>query len=175
MDDKKQKEQKIMQRSHRLSLVGIALFILVAFLLTKNIPSPYEQNVEAVQRDIDAHIALELLLQNQEGELVELDHTPLAGERVAFKVSASQPVHAALLASVNQQRPAVLLTEERIPPGQSRQLKHGNSFYSYEVKQGEEHITFCLLSAKESGQLRQSLHRPIHSIKDLPSDWCAGW
>ncbi len=167
------KEREIMRKSSLLSFVAIALFLGISYIMLKDIPAPHQAQLSSLDVKRTALIRLDLF-QDKEAKIA-LDHAPVAGEVLSFRISANKPVHAALLASSNREHPQVLLEDERIPPGRNLILKGGNTPYTYQVAQKTEHMTFCLLYADDRAQLLQKINQSNRKTMAQKQDNCAHW
>jgi len=167
------KDREIMRKSSMLSFVGIALFLGLSYITLKDIPAPHQAQLAALDVKRATLISLELF-QDKEAKTA-LDHVPIAGEVLSFRVSVNKPVHAALLASSDLERPLILLENERIPPGRGLVLKGGNTLYTYQVAQNTKHMTFCLLYADDSTQLLKKINQSNRETMVQQQDGCVHW
>jgi hypothetical protein len=173
----RQKQQRIVRRSTILSLVGGILFGGLGYLVYKTTPSPYEEQKQSVILHTDPTVSMNILQQTLEGGWGNLDHQPNWGERVAFNISTTHPIHVALFAETNHANKHLEFDYLRVPPGENRLLKINNRPYVYEVKEGDEHVVFCMVISTEAEKLPQTLATvlPQLHLDDLPKEHCASW
>jgi len=179
-DEKEQRrrnDQRILRRSTLLSLIGVFMFVVSGYLLYKNVPSPYDEIKESLVLRADAKVSLAVLQQNQNNGWGDLDHIPNEGDKVAFKISTTQPIHIALFAEVNHTEKQLVFDYIRIPPGENKMLKVGNQPYIYQVGKGQEHVVFCMVVETDPNKLPQALAPVLTKVHldDLPKAHCASW
>lgn len=167
------KDREIMRKSSTLSFVAVVLFLGLSYITLKDIPSPHQAQLAALDIKRATLISLDLF-QDKEAKTV-LDHVPVAGEVLSFRVSVNKPIHAALLASSDLEHPLVLLEDERIPPGRNLVLKGGNTQYTYQIAQNTEHMTFCLLYADDRSQLLKKINQSNRETMAQQQDGCVHW
>lgn len=170
-------EQRIIRRSTLISLVGGVIFLGLGYLLYKAMPSPYEEIKESAILRAEATVSMAVLQYNADGSWGALDHTPNEGEKVAFKISTTQPIHVALFVEANHTEKHLVFDYLRIPPGENKILKVGNQPYIYQVGKGEEHVVFCMVVVTDPDKLPTALADvlPKVHLDDLPKEHCASW
>jgi len=170
-------QQRIVRRSTLLSFVGVILFASLGYLLYKTTPSPYEEQLNNVILHTEPSVSMAVLQQAADGSWGDLDHTPDEGEKVAFRVSSTHPIHVALFAETNHTEKRLIFDYIRIPPGENKILKVNNSPYIYQVAKGEEHVVFCMVVATDSQKLPKALAPVLAQVHldDIPATQCASW
>ena len=172
-----QTKQKILQRSTLISLVGVLLFSALGYLLYKMTPPPNKEILENVILTTEPKVAMAVVQKNDDGAWEDLDHAPGAGEKVAFRISSTHPIHVALFAEANHENKHLIFDYIRIPPGENRLLKVNNSPYTYVVKEGDEHVVFCMVVATDPKKLPQALAPRLSELHldHFPPEHCARW
>ena len=170
---RKRQDQKIIWKSNWISLLGVVVFLGLGYVFLGDVPSPHQEQLTHIKNRAETVVYLDMF-QDEEAKTA-LDHIPSVGEVLTFRVSANQPVHAALLASVDSGRPLILLEDQRIPPIQNLILKRQNTRYTYTVARNAEHITICLMYADDRKQLIRKLQSSNYDYMNGQLDNCVHW
>ena len=172
-----QTKQKILHRSTLISLVGGLLFGALGYMLYKMTPSPYEDVVGNVILHTEPQVNMAVVQKTAEGGWSDLDHTPNEGEKVAFRISSTHPIHVALFAEANHENKYLIFDYLRIPPGENKMLKVNNTPYTYTVKAGDEHVVFCMVVETDPQALPKALASVLSDVHldNLPEEHCTRW
>ena len=173
----REKVRRITQRSTIVSIIGGLLFGLFGYILYKITPAPNVEQKQSVILQTEPKVAMEVLQKMPDGSWGDLDHTPDAGDKVAFKVSTTHPIHIALFAEANHKDKHLIIDYLRVPPGEKKILKVIDKPYTYEVKPGEEHVVFCMVVVREEGDMKNALATVYmqEHLDNMPKDHCASW
>jgi len=173
----RRQNRKIIRSSTWVSLVGAGLFLISGVLIYKLMPSPFEQQIEAMNTHTEPNLLIAMVQKDAAGVWQPLDHTPQSGEQIGFRVTTDQPIHVSLVNEANHTRPHALFEGIRIPPGEGRIINFNNADYRYTVRAQDEHVQFCLVAASDATALTTKLiaMQKVKHLDGLPDQHCVNW
>ncbi len=174
---RRRQNRKIIRSSTWVSLAGVGLFLISGALIYKLMPSPFEQQLEAINSHTEPNLSITMVQRDASGQWKRLDHIPASGEQISFRVTTNQPLHVSLLNEPNHSRPRTLFDHIRIPPGENRIINFNNADYHYTVKAHDKHVLFCLVTAADAATLTTKLiamQKEKH-LDVLPDKYCVNW
>ncbi len=173
----RRQNRKIIRSSTWVSLAGVALFLISGVLIYKLMPSPFEQQLEAISSHTEPNLSMTMVQRDASGEWKPLDHIPDSGEQINFRVTTNQPLHVSLLNKPSHSHPRTLFDHIRIPPGENKIINFNNADYHYTVKAHDKHVLFCLVAAADSATLTTklvALQKEKH-LDGIPDEHCVNW
>ncbi len=163
LSEARRRERRINRRSNLMIMLGMTLFIGLSWLILQQVYDPEQDLLERLHGTTPLRLSLEVLKETERG-VEPLRDAPHPGDVLRFRVSSSQPLHAAMAVSVNGGPPGVVFDHTRIPPGRQRPVQHWDDPFRYRVSGADRRLRFCLLHQPDARQLQAE-------IDDLARFW----
>lgn len=167
--------RKIMWKSTLIILIGVAIMsVLTVYIINK---SPTMKETLDAERPVERETIVHLFAfeSDDNGSKHVISETVAQGRALTFTLSTNVPIHVTLLSMMNEQRPDVLFSDARIPPGEGRQLSKGLDQFIYKIpkmSKGQVTIKFCLVQGSSPDALSKKLRRLLQTWKAIPATQC---
>jgi len=164
-------KRKLMRQSTLISLIGISIAASATIYVVSSSPSIKTHYESAIKPGTDPHLTIAAFSKNNQGKYDEVNSLLNEGEIVIFKASTVNPIHVALLRSVNNHTPSVVF-DVLIPPGKNKLLEKAGDKYIYTIDKQDKNLKFCVIYAESRNQLAEQLVKLDSIWPTIPETSC---
>lgn len=123
-----------------------------------------------VERDVLVHLFAFPRPQKSDDKhpQVNIDQT----KQLIFEVSTNVPIYVALLIAGRNERPDILLSDAKVPPGQGKHLRQSVERFVFSAPKNNAKNKFCLIYGTSLDELSMKLRRLSQVWPQIPKTQC---